>query len=140
MKNNCFDRLVILEMANNHMGDVEHGIKLIRALRDAVAGKNFRCAVKFQYRDLDTLIHPDFKNRMDIKYIKRFSETRLSEEQFLTLKKEVENCGFIPLCTPFDENSVDMVVKHGYSMIKIASCSFNDWPLLEKIAAARAIC
>ena len=136
MKNNCFYRLVILEMANNHMGDVEHGIKLIRALRDAVAGKNFRCAVKFQYRDLDTLIHPDFKNRMDIKYIKRFSETRLSEEQFLTLKKEVENCGFIPLCTPFDENSVDMVVKHGYSMIKIASCSFNDWPLLEKIAAA----
>ena len=136
MKNNCFDRLVILEMANNHMGDVAHGIKLIRALKEAVAGKNFRCAVKFQYRDLDTLIHPDFKERMDIKYIKRFSETRLPEEDFLTLKKEVENCGFIPLCTPFDEKSVDMVVKHGYSMIKIASCSFNDWPLLEKIAAA----
>ena len=136
MKNNCFDRLVILEMANNHMGDVAHGIKLIRALKEAVAGKNFRYAVKFQYRDLDTLIHPDFKERMDIKYIKRFSETRLPEEDFLTLKKEVENCGFIPLCTPFDEKSVDMVVKHGYSMIKIASCSFNDWPLLEKIAAA----
>lgn len=136
MKNNCFDRLVILEMANNHMGDVAHGIKLIRALKEAVAGKNFRCAVKFQYRDLETLIHPDFKERMDIKYIKRFSETRLSEKDFLTLKREVENCGFIPLCTPFDEKSVDMVVKHGYSMIKIASCSFNDWPLLEKIAAA----
>ena len=134
MKNKCFERLVILEMANNHMGDVAHGIALIRALAAATAGRNFRFAVKFQYRDLDTLIHPDYRDRMDIKYIKRFSETRLSEEDFLTLKREVEACGFIPLCTPFDEKSVDRVVKHGYGMIKIASCSFNDWPLLEKIA------
>ena len=134
MKNECFENLVILEMANNHMGDVGHGIELIRALKAAVAGRPFRFAVKFQYRDLDTLIHPDFRSRTDIKYIKRFTETRLSEEQFLELKREVEACGFIPLCTPFDENSVDMVEKHGYSMVKVASCSFSDWPLLERIA------
>lgn len=134
MKEQCFDRLVILEMANNHMGDVAHGIALIRALKAATSGRPFRFAVKFQYRDLDTLIHPDFRGRMDIKYIKRFSETRLAEEDFLRLKAEVENCGFIPLCTPFDEKSVDMVDRHGYEMIKIASCSFSDWPLLERIA------
>ena len=134
MKNECFSRLVILEMANNHLGDTAHGIELIRALKKAVDGKKFRFAVKFQYRDLDTLIHPDYRDRMDIKYIKRFSETRLSEDEFLTLKAEVERCGFIPLCTPFDENSVDMVERHGFPMVKIASCSFNDWPLLERIA------
>lgn len=136
MGNECFRDLVILEMANNHMGDTAHGVKLIRALKEATAGKPFRFAVKFQYRDLDTLIHPEYRDRMDIKYIKRFSETRLSEEEFLLLKREVEACGFIALCTPFDENSVDRVVKHGYGMIKVASCSFNDWPLLEKIAQA----
>jgi len=134
MKEQCFDRLVILEMANNHMGDVAHGIALIRALKEATAGRPFRFAVKFQYRDLDTLIHPDFRGRTDIKYIKRFSETRLSEDDFLRLKDEVEKCGFIPLCTPFDEKSVDMIDRHGYGMIKIASCSFGDWPLLERIA------
>lgn len=126
--------LVVFELANNHMGDLEHGLQIIRAMNEVRQGFNFDFAVKFQYRDLDTFIHPDYKDRMDLKYIKRFSETRLSEEQFLTLKAEAENLGFITICTPFDEISVDKVIKHGYDIIKIASASFNDWPLLEKIS------
>ena len=51
---------------------------------------DFNFAFKFQYRNLDTLIHPDYKDRMDLKYVKRFSETKLTEEEFLVLKKEVE--------------------------------------------------
>ncbi|MBU6392008.1 MAG: N-acetylneuraminate synthase family protein, partial [Planctomycetes bacterium] len=35
--------------------------------------------------------------------------------------------------TPFDENSVDRIERHGFDIIKIASCSMTDWPLLEKI-------
>ena len=133
--------LFIFEMANNHMGDVEHGLKIIREVQEVcrdfsaqggpASGWNF--AFKFQYRDLDTFIHPDYKNRMDLKYIKRFSETRLNEEEFLKLKNEVEKLGFISICTPFDEKSVEKVVAHGYDIIKIASASFGDWPLLEKI-------
>ena len=42
--------------------------------------------------------------------------------------------GFLSICTPFDETSVDLIMEHNYDIIKIASCSFNDWPLLEKIA------
>ena len=30
---NCFNKkIVILEMANNHMGDVNHGVQLIKGL------------------------------------------------------------------------------------------------------------
>jgi sialic acid synthase SpsE/mannose-6-phosphate isomerase-like protein (cupin superfamily) len=72
---------------------------------------------------------------MDLKYVKRFSETALSEEQFLRLKKQAEDLGFITMCTPFDEASVEAVVKHNYDILKIASASSTDWPLLEKIAA-----
>lgn len=132
-----FQDLIILELANNHMGDVKHGKDLIRAF-GAVAKDfpAFRFVFKFQYRDLDTFIHPDYQGRMDIKYIKRFSETRLSEEQFLELKKTVEEEGFLSMCTPFDEVSVDRVVRHKFDFLKIASCSFNDWPLLEKAVKA----
>ncbi len=126
--------LVIFEMANNHMGDLEHGLKIIREMSEVSKSFNFDFAIKFQYRDLDTFIHPDYKNRMDLKYIKRFSETRLSDEKFLILKAEAEKMGFATICTPFDEVSVDKVVMHGYDVVKIASASFNDWPLLEKIA------
>lgn len=128
--------LFIFEMANNHMGDVEHGLKIILGINEVIKdfsnlGWNF--AFKFQYRDMDTFIHPDYKDRMDMKYIKRFSETRLSEEEFLILKNEAAGLGFITICTPFDEKSVENIIKHGYDVIKVASCSFTDWPLLEKI-------
>jgi sialic acid synthase SpsE len=59
--------LFILEMANNHMGDVEHGLRIIRDCADAVRGLPYSFAVKLQYRHLDTFIHPDFQSRSDLK-------------------------------------------------------------------------
>jgi sialic acid synthase SpsE/mannose-6-phosphate isomerase-like protein (cupin superfamily) len=129
--------LFILEMANNHMGDVEHGLAIIRELHAATAHLGARRALKFQYRQLETFIHPDFQNRMDIKYVKRFTETRLTEADFLRLKAEAEACGMETLCTGFDEASVDLIEAHGFQYLKIASCSFTDWPLLERIARSR---
>lgn len=129
-----FDNLFIFEMANNHMGDVGHGLRIINAIHDFCKDFNFKFAFKFQYRDIDTFIHPDFKSRTDLKYVKRFMETRLSEPQLKILREEVKKRGLIAVCTPFDERSVDLIEEHGFDIIKIASCSFTDWPLLERIA------
>lgn len=126
--------LFIFEMANNHMGDVDHGLKIIREFHKIRKGFNFNFAIKFQYRYLDTFVHPDFVNRKDIKLIKRFKETILNEKQYKILKDETEKLGFISICTPFDEKAVALIVKHNYDILKIPSCYFNDWPLLEKIA------
>ncbi len=135
MRNVLFDRLVILELANNHMGRVEHGLKVIRTFGELIRDfPEFRFAFKFQYRDLDTFIHPDYRNRMDIKYIKRFTETRLSEDEFLQMKCEAERLGFHSMCTPFDERSVERIEKQGFEYLKIASCSCCDWSLLERVA------
>ncbi len=129
--------LFIFEMANNHQGSVEHGRRIIREIRNVCDSyPEFDYAFKFQYRDLDSFIHPDYKDRMDIKNIKRFQDTRLNMEQFAELLAELRACGFKAICTPFDEVSVDNIVKQEYDYIKIASCSFTDWPLLEKIATA----
>jgi len=128
-----FDRMFILELANNHMGDVEHGIKTIRVFADICRDFNFQFAFKLQYRNLETFIHPEYKGRKDIKYVKRFEETYISEDNFKRLKDEIINNNFIAICTPFDEKSVDLIEKHQYDIIKIGSCSFTDWPLLERI-------
>ena len=133
MGSNLFEKLFIFEMANNHMGDVAHAYRIIEELHEICKPFEFKFAIKFQYRELDSFIHPEFKDRQDIKYIKRFSETRLPESDFLKIKRKADELGFISICTPFDEASVDMIEKHEYSIIKIASCSFTDWPLLEKI-------
>jgi len=132
-KKELFDKLFIFEMANNHSGELEHGLKIIRDISKVAKKYDFSFAFKFQYRDLDTFIHSDYHSRTDIKYVKRFAETALNEDDFLKLKKEIESEGLMTICTPFDEVSVDKIVKHQYDVLKIASCSFTDWPLLEKI-------
>jgi sialic acid synthase SpsE/quercetin dioxygenase-like cupin family protein len=130
--------LIIFEMANNHMGSVDHGIRILRTFGPLVAPfrDRFDFGFKLQYRDLDTFIHPDYQGRTDLKYVKRFQETRLSEDQFGRLRAEMGAQDFIPICTPFDEVSVGRVERDGFRILKIASCSFGDWPLLERIAAS----
>ena len=135
MKNITSRPLFIFEIANNHSGDVTHGLRIIKDIKKACRDYDFEFAFKFQYRELDTFIHPDFKDRQDIKYIKRFSETRLSEEEFFKLKNEAVNNGFKTICTPFDEKSVGLIEKQDFDIIKIASCSLRIgryWKELQK--------
>ena len=126
--------LFIYEMANNHMGDVEHGIRIVKELRAASEGFPFAFCVKLQYRDITSCIHPAYKDRFDLKYVKRFSETHLKWDQYKKLKDAIVEAGFLSMCTPWDENSVDKIVEHGFDFMKIPSCSVSDWPLLERIA------
>ncbi|MBU4580273.1 N-acetylneuraminate synthase family protein [Patescibacteria group bacterium] len=126
--------LFIFEMANNHGGVLAHGLKILREFDKIREGFDFAFAFKLQYRDIPSFIHPDYKNRKDLKYVKRFSETRMTEETARALKKEIDKLGFITICTPFDEKSVDLIEKQNYDIIKIGSCSAPDWPLLERIA------
>jgi len=133
MGEELFNNLFVFEMANNHMGDIDHGLRIINEMALAARNFPFRYAIKFQYRDLDTFIHPDYKERTDLKYVKRFMETRISEADRKRLRDEVKRLGFVAICTPFDEPSVDAIEKHEYDVIKIGSCSFTDWPLLERI-------
>jgi len=126
--------LFVLEMANNHMGDIQHGIRVIQTFGKVCRNHpRFQFAFKLQYRDLDTFIHPAAKGRDDIKYVKRFSETRLSRAEFDLLIAEMRKEGFLAISTPFDEKSVDLIEEQNLDIIKIASCSFSDWPLLERI-------
>ena len=132
-----FDKpLFTFEMANNHQGSLEHGKRIIQEVWKAAEpfSGDFDFAFKFQYRDLDSFIHPAFRDRMDVKNIKRFQETRLTQEEFMELKAEVERHGMFTMCTAFDEVSAARIAEQGYDVIKIASCSFTDWPLLEAVA------
>jgi sialic acid synthase SpsE/mannose-6-phosphate isomerase-like protein (cupin superfamily) len=126
--------LFTFEMANNHMGDVSHGVLIIREFGKLVSEfPEFNFSMKLQYRD-NSFFHPKHIDRKDHRLIKRFTETRLKDEEFRRLIDEVHACGMISMCTPWDEKAVDYQMKMGVQVLKIASCSFTDWSLLEKIA------
>ena len=130
-----FDDLFIFEMANSHQGSVEHGKDIIHEMGKIARKYNIKAAVKLQYRNLDTFIHPDYKGRKDVNHIPRFESTRLTYDQFTELVEAIRSEGMIAMSTPFDEDGVDWCMDQGLDIIKVASCSSLDWPLLEKIAA-----
>ena len=131
-----FNDLFILEIANNHQGDIEHGKKIISRLSEIAKDAGVKAAIKFQFRDLDTFIHSDYKESTEFKHIPRFLSTRLSHEEFAELIAHSKQAGLRTMATPFDEPSVDLIKKLDVELIKIASCSSTDWPLLEKVSKA----
>jgi len=130
-----FKDLFVLDVANNHQGDVDHGLNIIRHHCAVMKKHGVRGGIKFQFRQLDTFIHPSHQRDSDNQHIPRFLSTRLDREQYQVLFDEVKKQSFETICTPFDEESVDVITDMGFNIIKVASCSATDWPLLEKIAA-----
>jgi N-acetylneuraminate synthase len=132
-----FEDLFVLEMANNHWGNVERGLEIIRQHSRIVRFNNVRAAIKLQFRDVENFIHKDFLGRHDVRYIKKTLDTRMSKEHYVTLIAAVKKASCIPMATPFDEASVDLCTELGIPIIKIASSDMNDWVLIEKIAATK---
>jgi len=131
-----FRDLFVLDLANNHQGSVEHGLSIIEGVGKVARDHGIRAGCKFQFRQLDSFIHPSHREDSDNKHIPRFLSTRLSNDQFGVLRQAVSDAGMLTICTAFDEDSVDVITDMGFDLLKVASCSAKDWPLLEKIAAA----
>ncbi|MDC1047411.1 N-acetylneuraminate synthase family protein [Alphaproteobacteria bacterium] len=129
-----FKDLFILDIANNHQGDIKHGLNIIKLHSEIVKKNKIRAVFKFQFRELDTFIHPKFKNSNKNKYIPRFLSTRMDDSDFKVMRKFIKSNKCLAACTPFDELSVDLIESIGFDIIKIASCSANDWPLLERVS------
>jgi len=132
-----FENLFVLELANNHWGKLERGLKIVRDHASIVRFNNVKAAIKLQFRDVDEFVHRDFKGNTDFRYIKKTEDTKLSKAEFTRMVDEVKYLGCIPMATPFDEKSVDLCVEFEMPIIKIASSDVNDWPLIEKIASTR---
>ena len=129
-----FKNLFVLDMANNHQGSIEHGKLIIDACATAASENNIRAALKFQFRDLPNFVSPLQLKEQSNKHVPRFLQTKLSWSDFYDLKKYAAKKGLETICTPFDEASVDKILEMNFDIIKVASCSANDWPLLQKIA------
>ncbi len=131
-----FDQLFILDLANNHQGDVEHGLNIIRQTAAVLKEKGVRAAIKLQFRELDSFIHPAFREADEPRHIQRFLGTRLSWDDYRRLTDEIRNQGLVTMATPFDEASIEHIKNMDIDVIKIASCSAGDRPLIDAVSRA----
>lgn len=140
MNRDIFEDLFVLELANNHLGKLERGMKIITDYSRIVRFNNVKAAIKLQFRDVENFIHKDYRDRTDIRYIKKTRDTVLPKEAYVQMVNAIKAGGCIPMATAFDEKSVDLCVELGLPIIKIASSDLNDWPLLEKMVKTRKPC
>jgi N-acetylneuraminate synthase len=137
MNRDIFEDLFVLEMTNNHLGSLERGLRIVEQHARIVRFNNVYAAIKLQFRDVETFVHKDFRDRSDIRYIRRITETRMSKSDYEILVNAIRKYGCTPMATPFDEKSVDWCVEFGMPIIKVASADSNDWLLLERIAKTK---
>jgi N-acetylneuraminate synthase len=132
-----FENLFVLEVANNHLGQLDRGLKIVREHATVVRFNNIKAAIKLQFRDVDSFVHPEYKGNGHHRYINKTECTQLRKKDFCRLVEEVRYLGCIPMATPFDESSVELCVEFDMPIIKIASSDINDWVLIERIASTR---
>ena len=130
-----FQNLFVLEMANNHWGSMDRAETIIRSFAEIVRKHGVKAAIKMQFRDVDTFIHPDFRGDGE-RYIKKTEMTKLTYGEFRELTELITSEGCMPMATPFDEKSVQWCEDLDYKIIKIASSDINDWSLLSRVAKA----
>lgn len=134
MNSNIFENLFVLELANNHWGQIERGKRIIREFAAVARHNGVKVAIKLQFRDVGNFIHKDFKGRNDVRYVWKTEATQMPTSNYRELIDEIRSTGCIPMATPFDEESVELCEDFELPIVKIASSDINSWPLLEATA------
>jgi len=128
--------LVIFEMSKNHGGDADHAIRTVREFAKIAKHNDVRAAIKLQFWDLNSYVHTQHKKRGDER-MKRYYSSYIPEWRLRLIIDEIKTQGLISITTPFDEASVGTIDRLGVEVIKIASASASDWPLLSRIVKSK---
>ncbi len=132
--NPCF---IIAEAGVNHNGDIDIAHKLIDAAK--VAGAD---AVKFQSFKAEVLVTSDSKKadyqlkttKGDNSQLSMLKKLELSTLEQVRLKKYCDGIGILYLCTPYEQESADMLEQIGVDAYKIASTDTSNIPFLRYLA------
>ncbi|MEO6096576.1 MAG: N-acetylneuraminate synthase family protein [Fibrobacteria bacterium] len=126
---------VIAEIGINHNGSFELAQKLVDDAVDAGAD----CA-KFQMRHMKSLYsnsgdHNDASEDLGSQYtLDLLSRFQLSGEDMIRIFDYCKAKGVIPLCTPWDLNSLAALEEYGIEAYKVASADLTNHQLLTAMA------
>ncbi len=141
---------IIAEIGINHNGRYDLAEKLI--IESAKAGVD---AVKFQKRDAKSIMINENINPNPKGYLSKsetdistdqpeygswsYPDTRLelSEEDYKNLKKVADKLKVDFFASPWDEKSLNFLIKLGISIIKIPSVEITNYDYLEKFAKTK---
>ncbi|BEV36775.1 N-acetylneuraminate synthase family protein [Synechococcus sp. M16CYN] len=127
---------IIAEIGNNHNGNIDFAFQLIDAAHAAGAD----CA-KFQMRDMGRLysnshkssdMTSDLGTQYTLHLLERF---QLTDDELFRCFDYTASKGLVPLCTPWDDISLNKLEYWGMEGFKVASADFTNHSLITKISA-----
>jgi sialic acid synthase SpsE/sugar phosphate isomerase/epimerase len=122
---------LIAEIGNNHNGSLEHAKQLI----DQAIAVGADC-VKFQMRDLRALYRnagnandasEDLGSQYTLDLLSRF---QLNTDKMFKAFDYCQTKGILPLCTPWDVESLSLLEQYGMQAYKVASADLTNYDLL----------
>lgn len=130
----CF---IIAEVGVNHNGDMALAHQLIQVAKDAGAD-----AVKFQTFRAEALASADAPladymhkpGETATSQIELLRRLEFNQAQFAELKAACDHAGILFMSTPFDEDSADMLVALGMTVMKVPSGELTNLPFLHHLA------
>ncbi|WP_415897482.1 N-acetylneuraminate synthase family protein [Neptuniibacter sp. QD72_48] len=123
---------IIAEIGNNHNGSLELAKKLIKLAKKAGAD----CA-KFQMRSMNSLYKESADGSSDLgtEYtLDLLSRFQLSDEELFSAFDYCKELDMMPLCTPWDTESLRKLENYGMNAYKVASADLTNDALLTDIA------
>ncbi len=135
--NSIFHELFVLELANNHWGSLQRGLKIVRDYGKVVNNNKVKASIKFQFRNVKDFIHPKYYYDKEIRYVDKTRRTEMSWVSMQEMIKEVARQGMLTMATPFDEYSVKKCIDYDLDLIKIASSDVKDKNLVKLIGNIR---
>ena len=130
--------VTIAEIGINHNGSLELALRLI----DEAANAGADCA-KFQMRDLPSLYRnegqaqapaEDLGTQYTLDLLERFA---LTHKELFAAFDHCRKRGLVPLCTPWDIDSVKALEQYGMPGYKIASADLTNHDLLNAVASTQ---
>lgn len=129
---------IIAEIGLNHQGD----IKLAKKLVDLAKAAGADCA-KFQKRSLKKVYKKDVlknieKEEQGGQYVlKNIIKCELSDNEIIEISNYCEKVGIMFMCTPWDEDSLNLLASLNVPAYKVGSPDLTNLPLLRKMALLR---
>lgn len=118
---------IIAEIGNNHQGDMNLAKKLVSISKEIGAD-----AVKFQMRNLNDLylnkgVSTDLSEDLGSQYVlELLSRYSLDYQQLFEIFDYCKELGIEPLCSPWEESSLEHLTNYGLNGIKIASADLSN--------------
>jgi N-acetylneuraminate synthase len=126
---------IVAEIGNNHNGSIEIAKKLV----DEAVATGANCA-KFQMRNMEALyknagkaddVSEDLSSQYTLDLLSRF---QLTPEEMFTVFDYCQSQGILPLCTPWDIESLTQLENYGMPAYKVASADLTNHDLLKALA------